>query len=241
MHTNCNFKLHVIAIYIHIYPYTPRTICQIVIVHYNERSTQCQVLRKIFFEMIPGKARYEWALATNVLKVKKAVSHDDPGQAVPSMKVTAPMKDDGLKTIEDLRRALISPDFYLNKNLYHCFCSGLEAGLLRGLPESNDINRLEDLLSIGAETHFRAELWYTLSEYGFFHNIGKDHRVARMNTFKAVSEAVREGRDKYGDAAWTSRMDDLEPGDDDEDDNEDEDEPESDLADEADVGDATAW
>lgn len=215
--------------------------CQVVTVHYNERSTQCQVLRKAFFEMDADNARYEWAIATNVLKVKKKVTHDGPGKIVPAMKVTRAMKDDGLKTIENLREALMAPEFYQYKNLYHCFCSGLEAGLLRGLPETTDITRLEDLVSVGAETHFRAELWYTLSEYGFFHNIGKDHRISRINTFKAMGNAVREGRDKYGDAAWLSRQEDLVTDNEDEDDDEDEDEPESELADAADVGDAMNW
>ena len=156
------------------------------------------------------------------------------------MVVSDVLTEDGLKTISDLRAALLSPTFYKHKNLYHCFCSGVESGLLRGLAETQTIQRLEKLLSVGAETHLRAELWCTLSEYGFFHNIGKDHRVARLKTFEVMGKAVREGREKHGDAAWQTRQDDMD-SESDGDEDEDDDEIEDHLNDVVDVGAADTW
>jgi hypothetical protein len=187
--------------------------------HYNERSTQIQTVRKIFF------TDYEWSLAANVLSDKqKVVTHDDTTTAHKPMQVCDVMVEDGLKSIDALRAALLSADFYKYRNLYHCFCSGIESGILRGTEETQEIHRLEALLSVGAETHIRNELWYTLSEYGFSHNIGKDHRDSRLKTFHVMSDAVREGRKKYGDKAWQKRQDDMESESDDGENGEDVDE-----------------
>jgi hypothetical protein len=154
--------------------------------HYNEWSQQMQTIRRFFF------TDHEWALAENALKDTKAITHEDAPMQTPPMCVSDMLKEDGLQTIDQLRAALLSEKFYKHKNLYHCFCSGIESGMMRGLTERANVKRLEDLLSVGAETHLRAELWYTLSEYGFSHNIGKDHRVARLKTFKSIGQAVRE-------------------------------------------------
>ena len=176
-------------------------------------------MRKIFF------TTFEWSLAANVLSTKKkVVTHEDTATIYTPMQVTDVMVEDGLQNIDALRAALLSPNFYRYRNLYHCFCSGIEAGILRGTTEMQEIHRLEDLLSVGAETHIRNELWYTLSEYGFSHNIGKDHRDSRLKTFDVMSEAVREGRQKYGDKAWQKRQDDMESDSDDGENGEDEDE-----------------
>ena len=116
---------------------------------------------------------------------------------------------------------------------------------MRGLEESTDTTRFKGLLSIGAETHLRSELWRTLSKHGFFHNIMKDHRDSRLKTFEVVGGAVREGRKKRGDMAWQNRQDDLDSDSDDED--VDEDEPGSEDAGAvaagavADVGVADKW
>ena len=178
-------------------------------------------MRKIFF------TDYEWSLAANVLSnKKKVVTHDDTTTTHKPMQVSDVMVEDGLKTIDALRAALLSADFYKYRNLYHCFCSGIEAGILRGTEETQEIQRLEAILSVGAETHIRNELWYALSEYGFSHNIGKDHRDSRLKTFHVMSEAVREGRKKHGDKAWQKRQEDMESDSDDGENDEDDDEEE---------------
>jgi hypothetical protein len=151
------------------------------------------------------------------------------------------VKEDGLKSTDALRAALLSPAFYKHKNLYHCFCSGIEAGILRDTEESLHIERLEELLSVGAETHMRNELWCALSECGFSHNIGKDHRESRLKTFDVMSEAVREGRKKYGDKAWKNRQDDMESESDEDENGEDEDETEDTGDAEVDAGPADRW
>jgi hypothetical protein len=190
--------------------------------HYNERSQQIQTIRRVFF------TEYDWTLAENALKDTKAITHIDAPMQTPPMCVSDMLKEDGLDKIDQLRAALLSEKFYTHKNLYHCFCSGIESGILRGLTECENVKRLEDLLSVGAETHIRAELWYTLSEYGFSHNIGKDHRVARLKTFKSIGQAVRDGRSKYGDEAWDARQADMDSESDNDEDGEDEDEDEND-------------
>jgi len=123
------------------------------------------------------------------------------------MRVSAIIELDGLETIEDLRRALSTVEFYTCPHLYNLFCCGIESGHLRGsLQNEGDIVRLEELLSVGAETHLRAELWYSLSEYDFVHNIGREHREDRVKRFKHFGVSVREGRSDYGDAAWKKRQ-----------------------------------
>jgi hypothetical protein len=193
-------------------------------------------VRKIFF------TDYEWSLAANVLSnKKKVVTHDDTTTVHKPMKVCDVIVEDGLKTIDALRAALLSADFYKYRNLRHCFCSGIEAGILRGTEESQDIQMLEELLSVGAETHIRNELWYTLSEYGFSHNTGKDHRDSRLKTFDVMSEAVREGRKKYGDKAWQKRQDDMDSDSDDGEDGEDEDDLEESESNVTKVAPADKW
>ena len=123
------------------------------------------------------------------------------------MRVSAIIKLDGLETIEDLRRALSTVEFYQCPHLYNLFCYGVDSGHLRGsLQNEGDIVRLEELLSVSADTHLRAELWYSLSEYDFAHNIGREHREERVKRFKQFGVAVREGRSDYGDAAWEKRQ-----------------------------------
>jgi hypothetical protein len=193
-------------------------------------------LRKIFF------SDFEWSLAANVLSnKKKVVTHDDTTTVHKPMQVSDVMVEGGLKSIDALRAALLSADFYKHRNLYHCFCSGIEAGILRGTEETQEIHRLEELLSVGAETHIRNELWYTLSEYGFSHNIGKDHRDSRLKTFLVMSDAAREGRKKYGDKAWQKRQDDMQSESDDDENGEDEDEIEDPEATLPDVADPNRW
>ena len=184
---------------------------------------------------------HEWTLADNVLKDKKAVTHEDPSTHAHPMTVRDMLKEDGLKIIDALRAALLSASFYKHKNLYHCFCSGIESGMMRGLTESPNTKRLEDLLSVGTETHLRAELRCTLSEYGWFHNIGKNHRVARLKTFEVRGQVVREGRSKCGDKAWERRQEDMDSESDEDEDGEDEEEDDEPGDNGVDIGDAAKW
>ena len=123
------------------------------------------------------------------------------------MRVSAIIKLDGLETIEDLRRALSTVEFYQCPHLYNLFCCGVESGHLRGSHfMEGEIVRLEELLSVAAETHLRAELWYSLSEYDFNHNIVRARREERVERFKQFGVAVCEGRSEYDDAAWAKRQ-----------------------------------
>ena len=70
-------------------------------------------MRKIFF------TDYEWSLAANVLSnKKKVVTHDDTTTVHKPMQVCDVMVEDGLKSIDALRAALLSADFYKYRNLY---------------------------------------------------------------------------------------------------------------------------
>ena len=80
----------------------------------------------------------------------------------------------------------------------------------------------------------------SLSEYGFSHGISKEHRDSRRETHKVFAQAVREGRKKYGDLAWTHRQGDMDSNSDDEDNEEEEDDSEDAPA-VADVGAADDW
>jgi hypothetical protein len=80
-----------------------------------------------------------------------------------------------------------------------------------------------------------------LPEYGFLHGISKEHRDSRLETYKVLAKAVREGRKKYGDLAWKCRQEDLDSDSEDEDVGEDElgSEDSKDAPD--DVGEAEGW
>ena len=193
---------------------------QVVTAHYNERSAQIQSLRKLFFTNHP------WTLATDVLKPKKkpplGLDNNDVAPERPPMAITPVLIDDGLTTIGSLRVALRSKEFYLHRNLYNCFCSGVEAGILRGSADHEPGSRLDEILSVGAETHLRCELWHTLSEYGFGHHISNESRNDRISLFREIATAVRAGRAEHGDAAHETRKADMNREDDDEDGDEDE-------------------
>jgi hypothetical protein len=110
---------------------------------------QIQTLRRVFF------TDHEWALAENALKDTKAITHDEAPTQTPPMCVSDVLKEDGLQTIDQLRATLLSEKFYKHKSLYHCFCSGIESGIMRGLTECPHVKRLGDFLSVSAETHLR--------------------------------------------------------------------------------------
>ena len=78
------------------------------------------------------------------------------------------------------------------------------------------------------DSHSCGAVVYTFGIWVFTHNIGKDHRVARLKTFKSIGQAVRDGRSKYGDKAWEARQDDMDSESDNDEDGEDEDEDEND-------------
>jgi hypothetical protein len=193
---------------------------QVVTAHYNERSAQIQSLRKLFF------GNYPWTLATDVLKPKKktplGLDNNDVAPERPPMALTPVLLDDGLSTIGSLRQALRAKEFHCHQNLYNCFCSGVEAGILRGSADHEPGSRLDEILSVGAETHLRCELWHTLSEYGFGHHISNDSRNDRISLFREIASAVRAGRDEHGDDAHATRKADMNREDDDEDGDEDE-------------------
>ena len=113
------------------------------------------------------------------------------------MAITPVLLDDGLSTIGSLRQALRAKEFYCHQNLYNCFCSGVEAGILRGSADHEPGSRLDEILSVGAETHLRCELWHTLSEYGFGHHISNESRNDR------ISLSVKSPRQSAQDATNT--------------------------------------
>ena len=92
-----------------------------------------------------------------------------------------PKRLTSIRKIKDLRELLMSSRLYLNNEVYTSLATAFESGLMRGTTPAEP-KPLEETLSVSAEAHFRAELWFSLGEYDFKHKVAKSwlqHRKSR--------------------------------------------------------------
>jgi hypothetical protein len=65
---------------------------------------------------------------------------------------------------------------------------------------------LEDTLSVSAEAHFRAELWFSLGEYDFKHEVAKAWLQHRKTTWQKCYKLVFDDRAANAKTAWHARQ-----------------------------------
>jgi hypothetical protein len=109
-----------------------------------------------------------------------------------------------LESIEALRDLLVSPKMYQDKILFDLFCTGLESGNFRQT-KKRPFKPLDLLITKAHEAHFRVELYFALSQKCYRHINSPALYAARIALFNQVIKSVREGRDKYLEAATAAR------------------------------------
>jgi hypothetical protein len=69
-----------------------------------------------------------------------------------------------------------------------------------------EIKPLEDALSVSAEAHFRAELWFSLGEHDFKHKVAKAWLQHRKATWQKCCKFVFDDSAANAKTAWHARQ-----------------------------------
>jgi hypothetical protein len=123
----------------------------------NERAVQIRYVKMIWLSK-----RSQFHMAYNALEAEIGV--DDETEIILAPAVTA----SGISSVSELRDLLKSPAMYKNKVVFNLFCLGLESGMLK-LARPLSPMRLQRLITVAHEAHFRLELWLALMKQGFRH------------------------------------------------------------------------
>jgi len=148
-------------------------------------------------------------LAMNVIpSPSAAASETDSFETTgsdPPKKMKTPKRLTTLRKIKDLRELLMSPRLYLNNEVYTTFATAFESGIMRGTTPAEP-KPLEETLSVAAEAHIRAELWFSLGEYDFKHKVAKAWLQHRKSTWQKFCKFVFEDRAANAKTAWHARQ-----------------------------------
>ena len=159
----------------------------------DERSIQFRELKKLF---LSRKSIYRFAYG---------VYHEDKQDKNPVTTMTlASDLTTSLKSVKDLRNLLFSERMYTNPIIFEKFCSGIESGELRDAPVRRRAS-IDEYLTIAFEAHFRLELWYALSYYGFTHEMSVSHTEERKKYWKQLCQIVQNDRFHNLATAWDKR------------------------------------
>jgi hypothetical protein len=120
----------------------------------NERAVKIRYLKMIWLSK-----RSQFHMAYNALESEIGV--DDEKEIMLAPAITA----FGITSVTELRDLLKSPAMYKNELVFNLFCLGLESGMLK-LARPPSPMRLQRLITVAHEAHFRLELWLAL---GFRH------------------------------------------------------------------------
>jgi hypothetical protein len=163
----------------------------------NERAVQTTQIRKTFM----SKQNPETRMAENIIEGElDPTNHDNPPRLHKNLR--------HLGSIEDLRELLISPKMYQDKVLFDLFCTGIESGNFRQT-KRRPYKPLQLLMTKAHEAHFRVELYFALSQKCYRHINSPALYTARICMFNQVIKSVREGREKWLEAATAARYTSL--------------------------------
>ena len=123
----------------------------------NERAVQIRYLKLIWLSK-----RSQYHMAYNALEAEIGV--DDETEIILAPAITA----SGISSVSELRDLLKSPAMYKNEVVFNLFCLGLESGMLK-LARPLSPMRLQRLITVAHEAHFRLEIWLALMKQGFRH------------------------------------------------------------------------
>jgi hypothetical protein len=153
----------------------------------NELAVQIRYLKIIWMSK-----RSNFHMAYNALESEIGV--DDETEIMLSPAVTA----SGIKTVSELRELIKSPTMYKNEVVFNLFCLGLESGMLK-LARTLQPTRLQRMITVAHEAHFRLELWLALMKQGFRHKTNaawNDKRKAYWDEFCKLVAADRKDNEE---------------------------------------------
>ena len=163
-------------------------------------------LFKCYFSLL--QTYPQWNLARNVIPGTATEAHQTESLEVapdPPKKMKIPKRLTSIRKIKDLRELLMSSRLYLNNEVYTSLATAFESGLMRGTTPAEP-KPLEETLSVSAEAHFRAELWFSLGEYDFKHKVAKSWLQHRKSTWQKCCKLVFDDRAANAKAAWLARQ-----------------------------------
>ena len=160
----------------------------------NERAIQIRYLKNIW---LSNSSRF--SLAFNALDTK--INENDEAEITLSPAVKA----SGLNSIAELRELLRSPVMYKNATVFDLFCLGIESGQLK-MARTTAPTRLQKLITIAHEAHFRLELWFALSKQGFRHKTTSAWNDKRKDYWDEFCKLVAKDRRDNEETASTDRL-----------------------------------
>ena len=159
----------------------------------NERAVQIRYLKMIWLSK-----RSQFHMAYNALESEIGV--DDEIEIMLTPAITA----SGITSVAELRDLLKSPAMYKNEVVFNLFCLGLESGMLKLARPLSPV-RLQRLITVAHEAHFRLELWLALMKQGFRHKTTtawNDKRKTYWDEFCKLVAADRRNNEEYAPLNW---------------------------------------
>jgi hypothetical protein len=159
----------------------------------NERSMQKRQLKQLFLNN-----NSEYALVSDYIVGSVSPTTDDKEMGV-SKHLTPEFE-----TVQDLRKAICSPKMYTYPLLFDIFCAGLESGKLRST-KPMPVSRIEQIITVAHEAHFRLELWFSLRGGNYSHDSSKQNINERRAKFGEFCRCVNQDRHDNADKAFDNR------------------------------------
>ena len=163
----------------------------------NERAIQIRYLKMIWLSN-----NSKFALALNALDNEIGVENATEITLAPAVEAS------GINTVAELRDLLKSPAMYNNAVVFNLFCLGLESGMLK-MARTMSPTRIQKLITIAHEAHFRLELWLALSKQGFRHKTTSAWTDKRKEYWDEFCKIVAEDRRNNADTASDNRLGDI--------------------------------
>jgi hypothetical protein len=127
---------------------------------------------------------------------------------VPEITLAPAVAASGINSITELRELLRSPAMYKNAAVFNLFCLGLESGMLK-MARTITPTRLQRLITIAHETHFRLELWFALSNQGFRHKTTGAWKDKRKEYWDEFCKHVAKDRQDNEETASANRLGEI--------------------------------
>ena len=158
----------------------------------NERAIQTKQIKLTWM----SKQNPESRLVENMIEGELDANSDNPPRLYRTMQ--------HLESVEALRQLVISPNMYKDKKLFDAFCTGIESGNFRQAKKRPFVP-LHELITKAHEAHFRVELYFAMSRKVYKHTNTPSLYKERVKMFNHVIQSVREGREKWLEAAIEER------------------------------------
>ena len=163
----------------------------------NERAIQIRYLKMIW---ISNNSKF--SLAFN------ALDHELKVETATEITVSPAVVASGINSVAALRDLIKSPAMYNNAVIFNLFCLGLESGMLK-MARTMTPTRIQKLITIAHEAHFRLELWLALSKQGFRHKTTSAWTDKRKEYWDEFCKIVAEDRRDNAETASDNRLGEI--------------------------------